>query len=103
MFEKYGVLCSREVHSRYEIYMERYCKDINTESQAALSIAKTMILPAAYRYQGELAATAASLKAALASNVDTGMLETVTGLVVELEENDRQARKPRSTTTAAAT
>ena len=32
VFEKYGVLSERELHSRYEIYMERYCKDINTES-----------------------------------------------------------------------
>ena len=31
LFEKYGVLTEREVHSRYEIYMERYCKDINAE------------------------------------------------------------------------
>ena len=63
LFEKYDVLSEREVHSRYEIYLERYCKDINTESLTALSMAKTMILPAAYRYQGELAATAAALKA----------------------------------------
>jgi glutamine synthetase len=86
MFEKYGVLSAREVHSRYDIYMERYCKDINTESQAALSIAKTMILPAAYRYQGELASTAASLKAAL-GNADLTMLKTVTELVGELEKS----------------
>ncbi len=86
MFEKYGVLSPREVHSRYEIYMERYCKDLNTESQAALSIAKTMILPAAFRYQGELASTAASLKAAL-GNADMTMLKTVTDLVGELEKS----------------
>jgi glutamine synthetase len=86
MFEKYGVLSSREIHSRYEIYMERYCKDLNTESHAALSIAKTMILPAAYRYQGELASTAASLKAAL-GNADLSMLKTVTDLVGELEKS----------------
>ncbi len=55
LFEKYGVLSEREVHSRYDIYMERYCKDINSEALCALSMAKTMILPAAYRYQGELA------------------------------------------------
>jgi glutamine synthetase len=86
MFEKYGVLSPREVHSRLDIYMERYCKDVNTESQAALSIAKTMILPAAYRYQGELAATAASLKAALGT-ADVGMLKTVTELTGELEKS----------------
>ncbi len=87
MFEKYGVLSAREVHSRYEIYMERYCKDINTEAMAALNIAKTMILPAAYRYQGELAATAASLKTALGGNVDMASLKTVTELVGELEKS----------------
>jgi glutamine synthetase len=86
VFEKYGVLSEREAHSRYDIYMERYCKDINTESQAALSIAKTMILPAAYRYQGELATTAAALKTALGGNVDLGTLKTVTQLVSELEK-----------------
>ncbi|REK18010.1 MAG: glutamine synthetase type III [Planctomycetota bacterium] len=86
MFEKYGVLNSREIHSRYEIYMERFCKDINTEALAALSIAKTMILPAAYRYQGELATTANALKAALGSDSDLTSLKTVTGLIGELEK-----------------
>ena len=86
VFAKYGVLSEREVHSRYDIYMERYCKDINTESQAAVNIAKTMILPAAYRYQGELASTAAALKTALGGNVDMGTLKTVTQLVAELEK-----------------
>ena len=45
-----------------------------------------MILPAAYRYQGELATTAAALKAALGGNVDMGTLKTVTQLVTELEK-----------------
>ncbi len=87
LFGKYGVLSERELHSRYDIYVERYCKDINTETQAALSIAKTMILPAAYRYQGELASTAASLKAALGGNPDLTTLKTVTQLVGELEKS----------------
>jgi glutamine synthetase len=87
MFEKYGVLSSREMHSRYEIYMERYCKDINTESQTALNMAKTMILPAAYRYQGELATTATALTESLGGNIDMATLRTVTGLVGELEKS----------------
>ncbi len=62
LFEKYKVLSEREVRSRYDIYAERYIKDINTEAQCALSIAKTQLLPAAYRYQGELAKIAADLK-----------------------------------------
>jgi glutamine synthetase len=86
MFEKYGVLSEREVHSRYEIYMERYCKDVNTESLAALNMAKTMILPAAYRYQGELATIATAVKTATDGKADVSMLKTVTSLVSDLEK-----------------
>ncbi|MCC7205371.1 MAG: glutamine synthetase III, partial [Phycisphaeraceae bacterium] len=81
---KYGVLSERETHSRYEIYTERYCKDINTEAQLCLNIAKRSILPAAYRYQGELASTAASIKAA-GKSCDMTSLAQVTELVGQLE------------------
>jgi glutamine synthetase len=84
MFEKYGVLSKREMQSRYEIYMERYCKDINTEAQAALQIAKTMILPAGYRYQGELVDIASKLKG-LGQAPHMGTLEKLTKLVGEFE------------------
>jgi glutamine synthetase len=85
LFEKFGVLSERELKSRYEIYTERYCKDINSEALCALSMAKTMILPAAYRYQGELASTASALKA-IGRNPHLGTLETVTTLVSKLED-----------------
>jgi glutamine synthetase len=86
LFEKYGVLTEREVHSRYEIYMERYCKDINAESLVALNIARTMILPAAYRYQGELAATASAIKNVSGKAPHMGTLDALTTLVAQLEE-----------------
>ncbi len=84
VFEKFNVLTGRELHSRYEIYMERYCKDINTEGLVCLQMAKQMILPTAYRYQGELATTAGAMKSAGVKG-DTKSLEKVTGLVGELE------------------
>ncbi len=84
MFAKYGVLSEREMRSRYEIYLERYCKDLNTEAHAAIQIAKTMILPAAYRYQGELADIATKLTA-LGKAPHLGTLERLTGLVGDLE------------------
>lgn len=84
LFDKYGVLSPRETESRYEIYMERYCKDINTEGRLCLSMARSSILPAAYRYQGELASTAASLKAC-GRNADTSSLDRVTELTGQLE------------------
>ena len=85
MFEKYGVLSEREMRSRYDIYMERYCKDINTEAASALQIAKTMILPAAYRFQGELVDTATKLKSLTGTPVHMGTLEKLTKLVGQLE------------------
>ena len=78
-------MCSSDLlRSRSEIYMERYCKDINTEAQSALQIAKTLILPAAYRYQGELVDIAAKLKN-LGKTVHMGTLDKLTALVGELE------------------
>ena len=56
-FEKYGVLSPRELHSRYEIYIEQYVKTVLVEAKLVVKMAKTQILPAALRYQKELAGT----------------------------------------------
>ena len=63
LFAKYGVFNERELHSRFEIFVEGYRKTINIESQLTIQIAKRMILPAALRYQAEVAESIASLKA----------------------------------------
>ena len=85
LFEKYGVLSEREMRSRYEIYLERYCKDINAEANSAVQIAKTMILPAGYRYQGDLVDTASKLKS-LGQTVHMGTLDKLTNLVGTCEQ-----------------
>jgi glutamine synthetase len=86
LFDKYGVLSEREFESRNEIYAERYCKDVNAEALICHDIAKSMILPAAYRYQGELAATVAALRTAGAQDVDTSSLGQLTALVHGMEK-----------------
>ena len=63
-FEKYGVLNERELHARYEVALEQYNKTINIEAQLMVLMANRYILPAAYRYQGQLAKTVAAVKAA---------------------------------------
>ncbi|RPA10183.1 glutamine synthetase III [Gordonia sp. OPL2] len=60
----YGILSNRELLARKEVVLEQYALALLVEAKETLEIAKTMILPAANRYQGELAGTAASLKAA---------------------------------------
>ncbi|QEH34037.1 Glutamine synthetase [Aquisphaera giovannonii] len=62
LFTKYGVLSERELHSRYEIFLEGYHKTINIETQLTLQIAQRQILPAALRYQAEVAGSIANLK-----------------------------------------
>jgi glutamine synthetase len=85
LFSKYGVLSERELRSRHEIYVERYCKDLNTEAQAALQIARTLILPAAYRYEGELADIATKLQG-LGQPAHVGTLGRLVTLVTALEQ-----------------
>jgi glutamine synthetase len=56
MFEHYGVLSERELHSRYEVFVEQYNKKLNIEAETAASIARSMILPAAVRHLTEISA-----------------------------------------------
>ncbi len=63
LFERFAVLSSKEVDSRMSIMFEGYCKAIAIEGQSALSIARTMILPAAQRSQGVVAQSLAATKA----------------------------------------
>lgn len=64
VFEKYGVFSERELHSRYEVRLEQYALTIAVEAKLTLEIGTTVILPAAIRYQTELAQNVATLKAA---------------------------------------
>lgn len=54
LFEKYSVLSATELKSRYEVYMEAYEKSIAIEASCSLTIAKTMVLPAAIRWIAEI-------------------------------------------------
>ena len=64
LFEKYGVLSHKELHSRYEIYIETYAKQINIEALTAIDMAKKQLIPAAVEYATFLADSAARFKAA---------------------------------------
>ncbi len=55
-FEAYGVLNERELHARYEVFLEQYVTKLNIEAETAAALARTMLLPAAVRYKAELLA-----------------------------------------------
>jgi glutamine synthetase len=83
LFAKYGVLNERELASRYEVYLEQYELSVHVEARSLVEVATTVVLPAAIRYQGELASTAASL-AAVGIEGDTTLLGAVTAAIGEL-------------------
>jgi glutamine synthetase len=67
-FDKYSVLNARELNARYEVALEQYNKTINIEAQLMVLMANRYILPAAYRYQGQVADSVAAVKAAGATS-----------------------------------
>ena len=86
LFETYGVFSKHELESLYEVLLEQYVKTLNLESNLVVEMAKTIIFPAAVRYQGELAQTCAHLKA-IGYEFDTDTLDKVTALVKELQDS----------------
>jgi len=94
LFTAYGVFSERELESRFAIMVENYVKAINIEAQLAVQIARTIILPAAVKYQTALAAALVATKQALgvlvpAAGSSTGGVEfgPQEGLLAEVTTN----------------
>ncbi len=86
LFVKYGVLSERELQSRLDIYLEQYTKTVRVEALQTLEMARTLIFPAAIRYQNELASTCANLKL-VGYEFDTDTLDKITYLVKNLQDS----------------
>jgi glutamine synthetase len=71
------------MHSRYEIALEQYVLSIGVEARLMLEMANTMILPAATRYQTELATNLSSLHAIKATG-DTMTFDEVSKAIADL-------------------
>jgi len=82
LFEKYKVLSEGELHSRYEVYLEIYAKNINIEAQASVAMVKNLFIPAVIAFTSELASTINNLKSAGASTkVQKALLDEVSELL----------------------
>jgi glutamine synthetase len=79
LFTKYKVYSEKELQSRFNILAEAYVKTLNIEANTALMIARGQILPAALRYQKEVADSVAATKAAGVSS--PAAVETLNALV----------------------
>ncbi len=71
LFSKHGVFNEIELHSRYEIVLEEYSKQINIEAKTMIEMAKRQILPSGIKYATELAASINTIKAA--ADADTSV------------------------------
>jgi glutamine synthetase len=82
LFDKYRILNSREMHARYEVFLENYNKTINVEANLMVLMANRYIVPAALSYQKEIAQSVAAVRSAGGSTVQgKKLLATYTKLV----------------------
>jgi glutamine synthetase len=84
LFSKYSVFTHREMHSRYEIALEQYALVVHVEARTTLEIGSTVILPAAVRYQTELATNVAALQS-VGIEADRSTLDEVTADIAALQ------------------
>jgi glutamine synthetase len=88
LFSNYGVLSEREIHARYEVFLEQYVTKLNIEAETAASIARTMILPAAARYHAELLAAQLADPAGETSELIAQLIDGIKALdTANLDEN----------------
>ena len=92
LFSHYGVFSHREMHSRYDIALEQYALSIGVEARLTLEIGNTVILPAALRYQTELATNLAALKA-VGAEMDPATLDEVSTSIQALRAGIATLRK----------
>ncbi len=83
LFTSHKVYTEREIRSRYEIFLESYCKIIHIEGKTMLDMAMQQILPAVSEYSQVLSNTILSKKSVSASlpcAYETEMLEEIAAL-----------------------
>jgi glutamine synthetase len=85
LFKNTGVLTPVELESRFEVYAEQYIMSIEVEVKLVVSMAKTMIYPAAVETLAKLSDTISSLSG-LGISLEKGSAETIATLTNSLVE-----------------
>ncbi len=88
LFEKYEVLSHKEMHSRYEIYVEHYAKQINIEALTAIDMVKKQFIPAVTEYATFLAESIDSFKGIkMPAPVQEDLLKKLVALMASAYKN----------------
>jgi len=88
LFEKYEIFSHKELHSRYDIYVETYAKQINIEALAAIDMVKKQYLPAGIEYATFLADSIGSFNAvSVYASVQEDLLKKLNALIASSYKN----------------
>ncbi len=85
LFTKHKVYTKTEMHSRYEILLENYCKTLHIEALTMLDIVKKFVIPSVVNYQSDLADTV--LKKKSITGVTSGLEEAMLSKISRLSDS----------------
>ena len=84
LFQRHHVFTETELHSRYEILMEMYCKSIHIEALTMIDMMKKDVIPSIIRYENQLVDLVAGKKAL---KVGCAMESDLLSKITELSES----------------
>ncbi len=93
LFTRHKVFTAEEMHSRYEIMVENYCKTLHIEALTLIDMIKSDILPAVFRQENQLASTLVQKKNAVAGiscKAEETLLRQLADLADELHSDCKE-------------
>ncbi|KAI8061140.1 glutamine synthetase type III N terminal-domain-containing protein [Gongronella butleri] len=91
MLNATGVFSEAELHSRFHILMEKYCKDVTIEAQTLLTMVQQQVMPAAFAYRKELAEAASRMKdIGVDSSPELVLLNQLTPIVSAMQSSSTE-------------
>ena len=83
LFTRHNVFSREEMHSRYEIFLENYCKTLHIEARTMADMMLKDLLPAIFTYMSHLASTGIhkkDLMASISTKAEEQLLTRLSGL-----------------------
>ncbi len=87
LFVNAGIYSEIEMHTHFEVKLEKYCQVLNIEVETMLEMINKDILPAAFRYMKMLSESVCSMKSAVGITcaAESGLLKKLSAMADELE------------------
>lgn len=86
VFAELGILTKEEAHSRFNVQIERYIKNLQIEVDCMKSMVNTQVLPACFSYHAFLSQSVSAAKSAGVGAPQSSVLANLTGLIQKAQE-----------------